>query len=143
MEKALFEKIHYNFRTYSEKIVDTVAGYDYRYRRYNVKYTLVLFASPVSILKGFVEPMIRKTDTIVVLNSRFFAIVFDGVDERMGLKVSDNMFVNLEACVFGNEIFSSVVNGSEADNAEAVVRKALNTLVDEIKVSVDDMVVSR
>jgi len=143
MEKALLKKIEKNYSRYKDELLDVVTKYNYRYNRYNHSYSLVLFASTATIMQDFLLDLVRQTDRIVVFDKEFFGIVFDSVDEKAGLKASENILVNLEPAVFGKKIFVSVLNATEASDEDALVRKSLEVLINEIKLGVDDIPMSQ
>ncbi|NPA65359.1 MAG: hypothetical protein GXO11_00610 [Epsilonproteobacteria bacterium] len=139
MEKELLVKLDQNFQDYRQKLLQAMKEYSYRFKRYDVDYTVALYALSTPVDISFVENKIRKSDKAVLLDDGLIAILFDFVDAEGGLKASENILTELEPKMFGKKIFVSIVNSKDAQTKEEHIRKLFDLLRYEIKNDMTDI----
>jgi hypothetical protein len=142
MERALLDKIKTNYKIYEEKIIHEMDDYEYKHIRYNVDFSIAIYAATGKIDFDFIQNDIRKTDSAILLDDAIVSVLFDFVDSEGGLKASENLLTNLEPRMFGKKIFVSVVNSSDVSDKKEHARKLLNLLIYEIENNLEDVAMS-
>ena len=133
MEKELLQIIQKDFSSYKEKIEVVLDEYEYRLKRYKVNYALSIYAATGSWDIENVKNKVRKTDTVIELEEKIFAVVFDFVNDEYGIKACENLLSKIEPKMFGKKIYISVLNSKEQKNNDDLIRKVFDLLTFEVK----------
>ncbi len=132
MKNRLITQIRENYNRYKSEIVEYLKIYDYRKRRYKVDFTIALYIAIREIDADFVKRYVRDTDTVVVLDSNFIAVIFDFASVEAGFKAAENLLTYMEPRLSTDEIYISVVNSHDRLDESEHVRKALDLLIENI-----------
>ena len=132
MKNRLIKQIQDNYFKYKSEIVEYLKIYDYRKKRYKVDYTIALYISVEELDADFVKRYVRDTDTVIVLENNFIAVIFDFASVEAGFKAAENLLAYMEPKLSTDEIYVSVVNSHDRLDEREHVRKALDLLIESI-----------
>ena len=128
MKNKLIEQILENYNSYKNTILRNIEEYSYRKIRYSVDFTVALFIVEKELDSDFINEKVRDTDRVLKLDQNIVGIVFDFADEEAGFRATENILSKMEA-----SLFVSVVNSSGMVDDDEQIRKAFDTLIDEIR----------
>ncbi|WP_345993351.1 hypothetical protein [Sulfurimonas sp. HSL-1716] len=121
-------------------IMNEITDYDYRYRRYNINYSVLIGFAEELDLTSF-ESYIRKSDRFIVIKPNLCAIVLDCTDEKGGIKAGNNLLTRFQNLFFSKKLFASVVTASAHKDAIHLVNELYHLLSFGITHNMDNILI--
>ena len=142
MKSKLIEQVLENYNSYKNTILRNIEDFSYRKVRYYVDFTVALYISQKELDSNFIKEQIRDTDRILMLDKNLVVVIFDFAKEEAGFKAAENLLSKIEPALFGAELFISVANSHGMIDDDEQIRKAFDTLINEIRNHFDDVPMS-
>jgi len=142
MKSKLIEQVLENYNSYKNTILRNIEDFSYRKVRYYVDFTVALYISQKELDSDFIKEQIRDTDRILMLDKNLVVVIFDFAKEEAGFKAAENLLSKIEPALFGAELFISVANSHGMIDDDEQIRKAFDTLINEIRNHFDDVPMS-
>jgi len=108
--------------------------YFYRFKRYEMNFSVALFYSEHTIDAEVFNTMLRQSDRLVKIQDNLFCLVLDMTSHENGLKASSNILSTYEAGHFSQKLYVSLVNAKEfstSDSLRVKLFSLLNTAIRE------------
>lgn len=111
-----------------EKLTQTLKSYDYRLKRYDISYSVVMMRCPTDIDIDSISHCIRKTDRIVCLQNHTYAIVFDYTNSETGVQAANNFLESCKCTLSLEPISTTIINASQFESIETMIPTLLTQL---------------
>jgi len=82
---------------YREKLENAIRLDLYRFKRYDVPFSMATFYSNEDIVIDMMMPLVRQTDTVVELNSSLVCVIYGNIGYAEAFKAAENMLYHLNS----------------------------------------------
>lgn len=108
---------HEQLSLMKEKLSQAIKDFAYRFKRYNINYSIAIGHTTEDIDLNQISNFIRSTDRFIVLNHSTYAIILDCSDEIRGIKAANNILTHYQGIFFSIPLYITIVTASnyEAD----------------------------
>lgn len=114
-------------------LVQNIQKYDYRLKRYQISYSIVLLYCSDSVNFNELSNCIRCTDRLITLDKYTCAIVFDSTTAETG-QLAANNFLEYFKCTFcSSKFFTSIVNSNHYDDVDCMIPELFSQLYDTVE----------
>ena len=96
-----------NISEFHKVIMKNIEEYAYRAKRYDSKFSIMLFCKRENIDIDFekLEDKLRKTDKLIRLNDDLWCIVLDSTTDKTYTKATENIALLLQKLYYGKNLF--------------------------------------
>ncbi len=116
-----------------EKLVQTLKDFDYRYKRYQINYSIAIGYCSEDVNLSVLSDYIRSDDRFIVLDHHTCAIVFNYSNVQSGIQAANNILSHFHSTFVSAPLFGAVVTASNYDSVTQMVPELLNLLQDAIE----------
>lgn len=103
------------------KLAQAIKDFSYRFKRYDVNYSMAIGYSPENIDMSPLSQHIRETDRFIVLDHNTCVVIFDCANDEAGTKAANNMLTRFEGTFFSTPLFTSIVTASNYENVSLMM----------------------
>ena len=116
-----------------EKLSQAIKDFAYRFKRYNINYSIAISHTSETIDLTKMSNFIRTTDRFIILNHNTYAIILDCSDELRGIKAANNLLTHYQGIFFSIPLYLSVVTASNYDTNTKMIHELFYLLDYAIK----------
>jgi hypothetical protein len=116
-----------------ETLIQTLKSYDYRYNRYKIDYSVVMWHCPINVDLNELAKSIRTTDHFICLDDHTCAIVFDYTTPESSIQALNHLLEYYKCTYSSIPVYSSVLSASQFENVETLVPQLVNQLDQSIE----------
>jgi len=111
----ILQELKDNRQTYYNLLIENIADYIYREKRYSTRFSVVLIYNENSVLADTetLQNNFRETDKLIPINSHLIFAIFDSVNDDSYLKAAENLCKTLQKAHYKERFFSSTANSVE------------------------------
>lgn len=118
-----------------KKLIQTLKNFDYRYNRYKVDYSVTMWHCPANVDFSTLTHCIRKTDQLVCLDARTYAVIFDYSTPESNIQALNHLLEHYKCTYSSNPICSAVFSASQFESLHEMVPQLLHQLDQSIEKS--------
>ncbi len=111
-----------------EKLTQAVKDFNYRFKRYEVNYSIAIGHSPENIDLSPLSERIRESDRFIILDHNTCAIVFDFADNTCGIKAANNLLTHFQGTFFSTPLYLGIVTAGNYDTNSKMVHELFDFL---------------
>jgi len=111
-----------------EKLTQAVKDFSYRFKRYDVNYSIAIAHSPENIDLSPLSERIRESDRFIIFDHNTCAIVFDFADGTCGIKAANNLLTHFQETFFSTPLYLGIVTASNYDTNSKMVHELFDFL---------------
>jgi len=131
------------WKDFQEKILHSTDDYEYRYRRYDIGYSVAIAYAPDPVDTDSLCTRIRRSDRHIVLDEHTHAVVFDCTDDEKGIKASNNLLTYFQSTHFSQTVYAAIVSSGEYPSAIAMISKLFFLLEYAIVNNMDNLIIDK
>lgn len=124
-----------------QRLLNSIQDYEYRAKRYDIEYSVVLVYTVEPIDFSTISHHIRQTDVQIVCEQYLFAVILDCADTQKGIKAANNLFTYLQTVYFAHTIFASVETSQKNRSAEKMITDLIRLIDYAIEHNMNDSVI--
>ncbi len=98
-----------------EKLTQAVKDFSYRFRRYEVNYSIAIGHTPEEIDLSILSQHIRQSDRFIILDHNTCAVILDCTSDTCGMKAANNLLTHFQGIFFSIPIYVGIVTASNYD----------------------------
>lgn len=98
-----------------EKLTQAVKDFSYRFRRYEINYSIAIGHTPEAIDLSILSRHIRESDRFIILNHNTCAVILDCTSDTCGIKAANNLLTHFQGTFFSTPIYLGIVTASNYD----------------------------
>ena len=87
-----------------EKLSQGIKDFAYRYKRYEINYSIAIGHSPENVDFSQISEYIRETDRFIILDHNTCVVVLDGSDDIRGIKATNNLLTHFQVEFFATPV---------------------------------------
>lgn len=111
-----------------EKLIQTLKDFDYRFKRYQINYSIAIGYCSEDVNLSILSNHIRGDDRFIVLDHHTCAIIFNYCNVEAGIQSANNLLNHFHNTFVSAPLFGAVVTTSNYDSVTQMVTKLLNHL---------------
>lgn len=120
----LRQKLHEN-----RHIIEEHAAKDfYRYKRYNIPFSIAIFHSSIPHIEPYVVQTVRESDIVIPIDEHYVCVVFDCVAHADAYKAAENMIYKLTDIQPKATFSAGITSVSKIDELKDMVYRAMGNL---------------
>lgn len=116
-----------------EKLIQTLKDFDYRYKRYEINYSIAIGYCSEDVNLSVLSDYIRGDDRFIVLDHHTCAIIFNYSNVQLGIQAANNILNRFHSTFLSAPLFATLVTASNYDSVTQMVPELLNLLQDAIE----------
>ncbi|HEX5622854.1 MAG TPA: hypothetical protein VFX57_00305 [Sulfuricurvum sp.] len=111
-----------------QKLIQTLKDFDYRFKRYEISYSIAIGHSPDNTDLSIFADYIRLTDRFIILDRNTCAVIFDCTNTESGVKAANNLLNHFQSLFISAPLFTSVVTASNYENTVQMIQELFSLL---------------
>lgn len=123
-----------------QKLMQAIKDFDYRFKRYQISYSIAIGHSPSNIDLTIFSSHIRATDRFITFDRNTCAIIFDCTNDESGIKAANNLLSHYHSNFYGTPLFASIVTVSNYDSTQNMTQNLFELLNHAVKHNMDSMI---
>lgn len=116
-----------------EKLSQAVKDFGYRFKRYEINYSITIGYTSEDIDLTQMAGFIRETDRFIILNHNTCAVILDCSDEIRGIKAANNLLTHYQSVFFSIPLYLSIVTASNYETNSKMIHELFYLLDYAIK----------
>lgn len=116
-----------------EPLVQHIKKYDYRLKRYQINYSIILLHCSEDVNFNELSNCVRCSDRLIILGKYTCAIIFDCTSAETGQHAANNFLKHLHCTFCSSQFSTSIVNSSHYDDVDSMVPELFTQLHDSIE----------
>lgn len=114
-------------------LVQNIKKYDYRLKRYQINYSIVLLHCCEDVNFDELSNCVRRTDRLLTLDKNTSAIIFDCTSSETAQLAANNFLEHFKYTFCSSQFYTSIVNANQYDNIDTMVPELFTQLHDSIE----------
>ena len=106
-----------------EKLTQAIKDFSYRFKRYEINYSIAIGYSPEELDLTPLSHFIRESDRFVVLDQHTYAIILDCTDDESGIKAANNLLTHYQGEHFSKPLYTSIVTADNFDTVPLMIQE--------------------
>jgi len=98
-----------------EKLTQAIKDFSYRFKRYEINYSIAIGHSPEDIDLSSLSHYIRESDRFIVLDHNTCAVILDCTNDECGIKAANNLLTHFQGNFFSSLLYTGIVTASNYD----------------------------
>lgn len=124
-----------------EKLTQAIKDFSYRFKRYEVNYSVAIGHTPEDVDLSKISQYIRETDRFIILNHNTCAVILDCSDDIRGIKAANNLLTHFQGTFFSTPLYFSIVTASNYDTEHKMTHELFYLLEYAIKHNMNNILV--
>lgn len=116
-----------------EKLSQAIKDFGYRYKRYEINYSIAIGHTSEDIDLSQMSGFIRETDRFIILDYNTCAIILDCSDEIRGIKAANNLLTHYQGLFFSKALYLTIVTANNYDTNHKMLHELFYLLDYAIK----------
>lgn len=100
-----------------EKLSQGIKDFAYRFKRYEINYSVAIGYSPDEIDFSRMSNYIRETDRFIILDHNTCAVILDSANDECGIKATNNLLTHFQGEFFSATLYACIVTASNYDTS--------------------------
>lgn len=131
---------HEHYSLMNDKLSQAVKDFSYRFKRYNVSYSIAVGHTTENVDLSLISGYIRETDRFITLNHNTYAVVFDCTDEITGIKAGNNLLARFQGSFFSTPLYTSIVTASSYETNAKMIHELFYLLDYAIEHNINNII---
>ncbi|MDP2849770.1 MAG: hypothetical protein Q8O20_01715 [Sulfuricurvum sp.] len=129
-------------QNFQEQLIKEITEFHYRFNRYHTKYSIALaYISEENGDLSICSEHLRESDTLILFQNNFCALIFDSTNEEQGIKAANNVLSDVQNIFFAKHFYMAVTTASDEYSEFQMVHDLFDLISYALEHNMDNLVI--